>query len=338
MRKILETAIQNRAFPGAVVAASRGDQIEILCAGNLGYDAPFQTPANAETIYDLASITKIYTVAAALLAFREAKIALETPLRDFFPAFDPNITLELLMGHASGLGFPIQNLENIAANEWISRIAAAPLADGPGKSVLYSCTNAFLLARVVEIVTNKSLDAWILERILAPLQLENTTFAPRNLGNVAPTEQNGDAFFHGVVHDEAARSWRAQTGHCAGNAGLFAPAREVLRFAQIWTKNGPPILHPDDISRALQPKFRENQHFRGLGFQIDAPFYMSENAPVGTAGHLGFTGPSLCLHFDPSQVLVILNNRVHPTRNHPNRLPFHRAIAAQFFAFSNFSE
>ncbi|HEX9996964.1 MAG TPA: serine hydrolase domain-containing protein [Abditibacterium sp.] len=332
MQNILAAAIKEGAFPGASVASLRGGCLEIYTAGSLGYQLPFDAFTTPETLYDLASLAKIYTVAAALLAFRDAILPLETSLNYFFAGFDERITLERLMAHASGISFPIQKLENVAADNWMAQIAAAPLVATPGEEVIYSCTNAFLLARVVEKVTGASLDEWIERRILVPLGLHSTTFVPRNLENVAPTEANGDGWFHGVVHDEAARSWRAQTGTCAGNAGLFAPAHEVLRFAQIWTQNGPHLLHPDDVSRALTPRWKEKKHWRGLGFQIDAPFYMSETAPQGTAGHLGFTGPSLCVHFETSRALVILNNRVHPTRFGPNRLPFHREFAAQFFA------
>ncbi len=331
-RAILEDGIAARAFPGAVCHLSRRD--EILCheaAGSLGYDALFDVPATRETIYDLASVTKIYTLTAALCMLRDAKIALETSIHAFYPVFDAEITLEHLMAHASGISFPIQALEKVAANEWIERIAAEPRADAPGNSVLYSCTNLFLLARVAESVAGVSLDEIIETRILNPLGLQNTSFAPSDLDNVAPTEFYEGGVWRGVVHDEAARSWRVQTGTCAGNAGIFAPAAEVARFAQIWSHNEGGILHPDDITRAFTTRYAENEYWRGLGFQLDAPFYMSDQAPRGTAGHLGFTGPSLVLNPQSGHVAVVLNNRVHPTRNGPNRLPFQRQISAWMF-------
>ncbi|HEX8466050.1 MAG TPA: serine hydrolase domain-containing protein [Abditibacterium sp.] len=328
-RAILEHGIAAGAFPGAVAHLRRADDVVCdVAVGKLGVEAPFEMPTNRQTRYDLASLTKIYTLTAALMVLREAKIALETPLRRFFPAFEAPISLENLMAHRSGLVFPIQKLE-VAANDWIPRIAAAP-ANAPGAAVLYSCTNYFLLARVSESVAGASLDELIQTRILTPLQCENTSFTPRNLENVAPTERHETGFHHGEVHDEAARRWRAQTQTCAGNAGLWASACDVARFAALWTKPDQKLLHHADIERAFSSRWPENEGFRGLGWQLDAPFYMDE-APRGTAGHLGFTGPSLVVHRASRSIAVILSNRVHPTRFGPNRLPFHREISRWLF-------
>jgi CubicO group peptidase (beta-lactamase class C family) len=331
MRQIIESGIAAGAFPGAVIHFSHaGKALWHEAVGQLGYLAPYDVPTTTETFYDLASVTKIYTLATALLALREAGVPLETPLQHFFVGFEPRITLELLMAHASGIEFAIQRLENVAAEEWIDKIIEAPLATKPGSSVLYSCTNLFLLARVVERVVGSSLDAYFEARIKEPLQLKQTSFEPLP-ENTAPTEQTGAEFWRGIVHDEAARSWRRQTGHCAGNAGLFATPSDVARFAAIWTQGGPQLLHPDDVRRAFATRFPERTYWRGLGFQIDAAFYMSEKAPSGTEGHLGFTGPSLVIHSETNRIAVILNNRVHPTRNGPDRLPWHRQMAARFF-------
>jgi CubicO group peptidase (beta-lactamase class C family) len=332
MRSILSSAIAARAFPGAVIHFSRrGEVVHHEAIGHLGYDEPYEAPVTTETLYDIASVTKIYTLAAALIALREADIPLETPLQAFFPSFDSRISLEHLMAHVSGIEFPVQRLEDIPANEWMARIACAPLVRTPGSAVIYSCTNYFLLARVVEEVVGRSLDAFFESHIIEPLGLENTHFTP-SIKNVAPTEQNEGGFWHGIVHDEAARSWQVQVGSCAGNSGIFATAADVARFALIWTVDGPQLIHPDDVARALTGRFSERSCWRGLGFQIDAAFYMSESAPRGTAGHLGFTGPSLALHSESSCIAVILNNRVHPTRHGPERLTWHRQATAKFFA------
>ncbi len=328
----MQSGIDDGAFPGAVCHLSRGAETVFDGAcGNLGIEAPFLRPVTTETIYDLASVSKIYTLCATLAVLRDAGLALDAPLARFFPGFDQKITLQLLMAHASGISFAVQKLDGVDAGDWMAQIIAAPLQSEPGTAVLYSCTNYFLLARVAEQIGGESLDSMVQKRICAPLGLKNTDFAPQNLGNVAPTERNGDGFFHGIVHDEAARWWRAQTGHGAGNAGVFAPASEVARFVRIWASEGEAILHPEDAARAFVPLFPENSYSRGLGFQIDAAFYMSEAAPPRSAGHTGFTGPSMTVTTG-GDVAVILNNRVHPTRNGPERMPFHRQIAEVFFA------
>ncbi len=335
---ILDSALAAGAFPGAVCHLSRrGEVVFHGASGNLGVEAPFLRPATVETTYDLASVSKIYTLCAALRTLRDAKIPLDTPLQQFFRSFDARITLQLLMAHASGISFAVQKLDGIAADNWMRKVAEAPLQSAPATEVLYSCTNFWLLSRVIEKISGTSLDSLIETQILRPLQLENTGFEPGNGENIAPTERIGGtkedleaAFFHGVVHDEAARSWRTQTGTCAGNAGVFATAADVAGFARLWTQQGAGVLHPADAALAFAPLFPEKTYFRGTGFQIDAAFYMSESAPSPSAGHTGFTGPSLVLT-PQDDVLVILNNRVHPTRNGPERMPFHRQIAAQFF-------
>lgn len=341
----LQNALAAGAFPGAVCHLSRrGEVIFHQAVGNLGVEAPFGRTATRDTVYDLASLSKIYTLCAAFQVLRDAKIAFDAPLTRFLPGFDARITLRLLMAHASGISLALQRLEKVEAGDWMQHIVAAPLFTDPGREVSYCCTNFWLLARAVETIGGASLDSLIQGRILQPLQLENTHLALENRENVAPTERILDAnqklenenaphlseFFHGIVHDEAARSWRAQTGTLAGNAGIFASASDVARFAQIWARGAAGILHPEDAARAFEPLFPERDNFRGLGFQIDVASYMSEVAPKRSAGHLGFTGPSLVIT-PRSDVLVILNNRVHPTRNGPGRLSFHRQIAAQFF-------
>jgi CubicO group peptidase (beta-lactamase class C family) len=272
-REILENGVAAGAFPGAVCHLSRGEtQLFHDCVGTLGYNSPFGAPVTLAIVYDLASITKIYTLAAVFCALRDARIEFETPLQSYFATFDSHITLEHLMAHASGICFPIQALENVAASDWIEKIAIAPRENEAGKAVHYSCTNYFLLARVAEKVSGATLDELIRTRILRPLQLENTGFELPDLEIVAPTEQNEAGFWRGVVHDEAARSWRAQTATCAGNAGLFATCADVARFAQIWTQRGAEILHPEDVARTFATRFPENTHGRGLGFQLDALF------------------------------------------------------------------
>jgi CubicO group peptidase (beta-lactamase class C family) len=331
--QILQNGIAGGAFPGAVGHLSRrGETLFHEARGNLGIEVPFLRAMAPDTLFDLASVSKIYTLCAAFSVLREAKIDLDAPISRFFPGFDPRITIQLLMAHASGISFAVQKLEHADAGDWIAQIIAAPLQTEPGTTVLYSCTNFFLLARLAEHLSDESLDVLIEKRICAPLQLEKTTFEPKNLENVAPTERKADGdFFLGVVHDEAARSYRAQTGNCAGNAGVFATASDVSRFAQIWANQGENVLHPEDAARAFVPLFPENTYQRGFGFQINAAFYMSERAPFPTAGHTGFTGPSMFVT-PGGDVAVVLNNRVHPTRSGPERMPFHRAVADAFFS------
>lgn len=341
-RSFIERAIDGGAFPGASVHLARGrETVWSGAVGTLGFESPFKTPALQSTLYDLASLSKIYTLAAALCALRDANLAPETtPLRAFLSGFDARITLEHLFNHSSGITRHLQTLETMPASSWVEILARETLQTEPGRTVLYNCSNFFLLARAMEHLTNSTLDELVARYLLRPLRLENTTFAPCDLGFVAPTEgkRGENGFCHGEVHDEAARAWRQQSGTGAGNSGLFATASDVARFASIWLLDGNSSPLPSVWrARAMMHLLPEGNATRGWGFQRDAAYYMGElpfreNAARSfLIGHLGFTGTSLVLNPRAGEVAVVLSNRVHPTRLGPDRLPFVRALHEEFW-------
>lgn len=340
-RGSLEQGIGAGAFPGAACHLERGHDVVFSGAvGRLGWDEPFRALVTPQTLYDLASLSKIYTLSAALCTLAQAKLAPETtPLRAFLPGFDARLTFEHLMNHSSGLARHLQSLERVPADSWVALLQQEPLASVPGTLVQYNCANYFLLARALEKLSGQTLDELIARFLLAPLRLENTTFAPCDLAFVAPTEEKPNGgFWHGQVHDEAARSWREQTGTCAGNAGLFASAGDVARFASIWLLDGQASPLPGVWrARATHHTLPEGSASRGWGWQRDATYYMGELPPAKRqkreflVGHLGFTGTSLVLNPRAGEVAVVLSNRVHPTRNGSDRLPFVRAVHEEFW-------
>ena len=331
--ELLRDAVDNGIFPGAVAYCARGETVQFHgAAGALGIAPPFDKAAELATIYDLASLTKIYVLAAALRCLRAHNVPLGASLNQFLPGFDARIKLADLMNHSSGLKLHLQTLTDRPTDEWLPTLAAAPVTSAPGTRVLYLCTNYFLLGRALVAIEGASLENIVDKYLLTPANLR-ATFAPndseKDLEKVAPTEADGrGGFIRGVVHDEAARAFRVQTGDCAGNAGVFADAADVAKFGQLWWSD---FFHPDDIAAIDARPLPENNGVRGLGFQIDQTFYMGENAPPNSWGHLGFTGPSLVLHRASKSVIVLLNNRVHPTRNGPNRMKWHRDLAAWSF-------
>ena len=326
---ILRDAIAHGAFPGAVAWCARGDDVQFFGAqGNLGWAPPFDQNADCATIYDLASLSKLYVLAAALRCLRAHKIALDTPLCAFLDGFSVSITLRNLMNHSSGLELHLQTLTERPIEQWLPMIAAATVATAPGTRVNYLCTNYFLLGRALCCIEGAPLQSIVEKYLLAPANLR-ATFAPIDKTNIAPTEATARGnLTHGVVHDEAARAFAAQNGDCAGNAGLFSDAHDVAKFGQLWLSD---FFHPDDVAAVDAHLLPEGNGARGLGFQIDQSFYMSERAPKNSWGHLGFTGPSLVINRASRNVIVLLNNRVHPTRHGPNRMKWHRDVAAWSF-------
>lgn len=323
---ILRDALENGVFPGATAYGARGETVLFdEAVGQLGIAPPFDKNVTRATLYDLASLTKIYVLAATLRCLRAHQIALDTPLAAFLSGFAAEITLADLLNHSSGLELHLQTLTDCPIEEWLPTIAATPPTSAPGTRVLYLCTNYFLLGRALVQIEGAPLENIVEKYLLKPAGLR-AAFAPTDLTNVAPTEADGQgSFLCGVVHDEAARAFRARTGDCAGNAGLFADAADVAKFGQLWWSD---FFHPDDVAAVSARPLPEESGARGLGFQIDKPFYMSEIAPPNSWGHLGFTGPSLVLHRESRSALVLLNNRVHPTRHGPNRMKWHRELAA----------
>jgi len=357
LEAILDRAIDARIFPGCVAYLEWRGQVLVVARGRLGYEGIFKRPVDEHAIYDLASLTKLWTLAATLHSLRLRRLSPDTPLSELLPAFDvPGkrpITLRHLMMHASGISFAIQSLvpgaviEPIPREDWLCRIASEPLACAPGTSVLYSCTNYFLLARALRMDEPDSPLKALIEDgrgVYAPDA--SLSLHPAGLPSrlIAPTEVDagtGQAL-RGVVHDEAARFWSGgQYFSFAGNAGLFGDISAVAGLVRLWLREG--CFHSGDIERALSDTLPEAVDTagaegarRGWGWQIDNPLFcgrIGTDAPRGSFGHGGFTGPTLWAHRATQSACIMLNNRVHPTRHGPNRFPCHREVSALFGAF-----
>lgn len=343
---IFAEAAAAHAFPGGVVFCARGEQITMHEAfGTTAYDDVISRPVTHETLYDLASVSKMFTLTAFLIAKRAANISENEPLARFLPQFDTDdkraITLRHLMMHSAGFGLHVQRLHGEPCATWIEKIAAAPLESVPGEKVNYTCTAYFLLARVTEKLCAKPLDDFIEDVLLSPLNISTQVmFAPlenRALDLIAPTELRDDGTpWQGIVHDEAARQWCEESedsvGFC-GNAGLFGTARGLSRFCRMWLNDGEEILHPDDVKSAFSDTLLESSEgelYRGWGWQKNNKTYTGD-APPDCFGHQGFTGPTLFFKPDTRDVVIILNNRVYPTRNGPARFVYHRRIAREHF-------
>lgn len=342
--EIFAEAAARRVFPGGVVYSARGDEITAHAGfGMTAYEDEISRPVLRETIYDLASVSKIFTLTAFLIAKRQTNIGENETVGCFLPDFARGdksaITLRHLMMHSAGFGFHLQRLQNEPCESWIEKIAAAPLESAPGEKVNYTCTAYFLLARVIEKLSGERADVFIERELLAPLQLSHSGFNLRerfSTDEIAPTEISAATGqpWHGIVHDEAARQWHLETGGFAGNAGLFSTALDVARFCRLWLSSGEEILHPDDVQAAFSDTQLEDDTggvYRGWGWQIGNKTYQGEHGPSGSAGHQGFTGPTFFINPQTRDMVIVLNNRVYPTRNGPARFVYHRRVAREHF-------
>jgi CubicO group peptidase (beta-lactamase class C family) len=308
------------AFPGAVIAVGHRSRLVLLAAvGHYGIDDP--RPVTPETVYDLASLTKVVGLTTAcVLLVEEGKLDLDAPVQRYVPAFrgagKEQVTIRHLLTHSSGLPAwrPLYTEATTRAAA-LTLVDTTPLLRRPGDTFAYSDLGAIVLTQAVEAITGERLDRFLEQRLFGPLGMTGTRFLPPLdwRDRIAPTERSQDGtVIRGTVHDENA--WKL--GGVSGHAGLFSTAPDLGRFATWFLA----AWHKDSL------RAREFTHPQGLppgssrALGWDTP---SENSSAGTKlgphafGHTGFTGTSIWLDPDRDLFIILLTNRVHPTRENP---------------------
>ncbi len=319
---VMRAAIADSAAPGAALAVGRyGRLIHLKGYGRTDWaaDAP---RATERTIYDLASLTKVVaTTTAAMILEEEGRLDLDRPVHEYLSGFDDTtkaaITPHMLLAHRSGMTTRMLHLEAEGREEYLKIISAFPLDSDAATATRYSDWNMIVMQLAIEEITGKTLDDFLQERVFGPLNMTDTRFRPDPSlkVRVAPTEfqewRGGKV--HGVVHDENA--WAL--GGVAGHAGLFSSARDLAVFAQMLLNGGSyggvQILKPETVARWTA---RQNAtSSRALGW--DTPSGRSSSGNYFSAwsfGHTGFTGTSMWMDPRTNIFVVLLTNRVNPTR------------------------
>ncbi|MDJ1133474.1 serine hydrolase domain-containing protein [Streptomyces iconiensis] len=290
-------------------------------------------PVRADTVFDLASLTKLFTAIATVQQAERGTLDLDAPAVVYADprsglVVDHGITVRHLLTHTSGLRPELPFYEHNTAEHTTLLWSEKPLTE-PGTTHLYSDLNPLLLERVLRRVTGRPFDALVREGITRPLGMERTRFnPPRNWRpRIAATEDQrkpwaklNRGLVHGRVHDENAYAMAGIAGH----AGLFSTAYDLAVLCRTLLSGGAygpaRILAPSSVAMLLEPP--------GLGFQVGAEWFMGDLATSGgrAAGHTGFTGTSLVLDPVTDTFLVLLANTVHPVRRPPDNHP--RAAAA----------
>lgn len=317
--RIVKRGITGGGYPGAsVVVGRRGYSVFEKGYGRLGWTASSAAVVPDESIYDLASLTKVVgTATAAMILYDEGRLELDAPVSKYLPAFSGGpkdaVTVRHLLTHTSGLPAG-RDLRRLAGNPWEARnvVLSTPLACRPGACQVYSDLGADVLGFTVEAVAHQGLDVFLNERVFSPLGMNDTRFrpAPAERDRIAPTEVSSPRGYpiQGEVHDESA--WAL--GGVAGHAGLFSTAADLSLFAQMMlnggTLNGVRIVSDSAVARFTQ----RTSGTRALGWDTSnregtAGMYMGERA----YGHTGFTGTSLWIDPDREMFVILLTNRVH---------------------------
>ena len=331
--ELVEEAIARHQLPGAVVLVGRGDTVLYARAFGRRAVLPAPEPMTDDTIFDLASLTKVVaTTTSVMQLVEEGRLRLSDPVARFIPEFSRHgksaITIHHLLTHVSGLR-PDLDLDVAfeGAKGAIGRaVEEVPLAR-PGERFIYSDINFFLLGDIVDRVSGQRLDRYAAAHIFAPLLMKDTMFLPPGSleSRIAPTERclplawpcgaSGAPFLRGIVHDPTAR----RMGGVAGHAGLFSTAADLSRFCRMLLGGGrlgtTRVLSAATVARMTAPATPAGMaDVRGLGWDVDSPFAANrgELFPIGSFGHTGFTGTSLWLEPQTKSYVIFLSNRVHP--------------------------
>ncbi|MEO7913322.1 MAG: serine hydrolase domain-containing protein [Roseiflexaceae bacterium] len=320
---IIADAIERRIFPGAVVLIARGAELLHYTAyGTTMYADPGSRLVQLDTIYDIASLTKMFTATAALRLIDASKLDLDAPVASYIPELRaPNVLIRHLLTHTSGLDIRLSSLRHAGRVGMLDAVYQTMPIYPPGSIVAYTNVNALLLGEVVARLHGTSLDTTLRELVLAPLGLDETMFRPppELLWRIAPTERDDEwraALVYGSVHDESTHA----LGGVAGHAGLFSTAADLYAFCRMWLDAvvGLPaqsaLLLQSHTARLAVSNHTVGLHAAcGLGWMLDRPNFMGA-APIGSFGHTGFTGPAMIVVPSQRLVVVLLSNRVYPRR------------------------
>ena len=352
----LRAEVDSGAFPGAVVAVGRPGRLALLAAVGQ-YAADDTWPVDPATIYDLASVTKVVGLTSAtLLLVTDGRLGLDDPVARWVPAFrgpgKERVTVRHLLTHSSGLPAWAPLFRDARTRDAaFALVDSTALVRAPGDTFVYSDLGAIVLTQVVERAAGEPLDEFLGRRVFGPLGMTATRYRPPAQWHhrIAPTEVDTawrKRLLKGEVHDENA----GRLGGVSGHAGLFSNAPDLARFAS-WmlsiragraaegrgsgeggAANGPVRPAPDP---ALVHEFTTRQGIparstRALGWDTPSDSgYSSAGAAMSRRafGHTGFTGTSIWIDPERDLFVILLTNRVNPTRTNTRILQVRPRVA-----------
>lgn len=342
---LINEAVTTGLIPGAVLAIGHNGHLVYLKAYGSRSLVPSREPMTVNTIFDLASLTKVVaTTPSVMKLFEEGRIRLDDPVTKYLPEFQDgksDITIRLLMTHFSGMPPDVQLVPRWSGYETGTQLAlhTKPIAP-PGARFIYSDINFILMGEIVRRVSGESLPRFANQEIFAPLHMRETGFQPSPTlrSRIAPTEINPDTGrpMRGIVDDPTSR----YMGGVAGHAGLFSTASDLAKYAEMLlnmgTLDGVKILETMTVKKFTEPGSPADQPIlRGLGWDMDSPFSSNrgELYPIGSFGHTGYTGTSMWMDPTTNSYVILLTNVVHP--HHGKSLSSLRckvatAVAAQY--------
>ena len=336
--KIVKTAIEEAVAPGVAIAVGRNGHIAYMKGyGYIDWNQPGSPAVDTNTLYDLASLTKVIaTTTVAMILEEGGQLDLNRTVASYLPEFNSpekaQITVRQILTHSGGLEAGANIYATARGREqYLYQINARPLEYTPGANMIYSDWDMILLQLVMERITGKTLDVLAAEKVFRPLGMTDTQFQPpiSLRPRIAPTQVDDarGGLLWGTVHDENA--WAM--GGVAGHAGLFSTARDLALFSMMILNggegvNGIRIVKPATIARWTARQGKESS--RTLGW--DSPEGGSSAGQFFSPwsfGHTGFTGTSIWIDPEKDLFVVVLTNRVNPTRSNTRHVQLRRDVA-----------
>ncbi|MDL2718341.1 MAG: serine hydrolase domain-containing protein, partial [Acidobacteriota bacterium] len=328
-------SIAKKECPGAVVLVGRHGKVVYRKAYGNRAVAPAREPMTVDTVFDLASLTKVVATATSVMTLvEEGKVRLQDRVSKHIPEFASGggardqVTIEQLLTHRAGLvADDPMALYTGTREEIFERKYRQPLANPPGAKFVYSDVGYEVLGEILRKVSGLPLDEYAATRVFQPLGMRDTGFLPLPpspsslskksylslsslLSRIAPTEKINGEFRRGAVHDPRAYA----LGGVAGHAGLFSTADDLALFCEAMLHGGGGVLSSAGIAAMTRPRFYGEESLRGLGWDIGSSFSSNRGDffPLGSFGHTGWTGTSMWLDAATDTFVILLTNRNHP--------------------------
>ena len=346
---LVQKSIAEGYYPGAVILATHREQV--IYQGVFGNQQiiPTVQPMRLDTIFDLASLTKVLVTTTAIMQLVErGQINLDEKMISYWPEFQQNgkqeLTIRELLTHISGLPalLPVWTMPNDTSEHYLTgirQVETMGLIDPPGKVFTYSDVNFMALGYLVELVSGERLDQYAHSHIFQPLNMNSTQFLPPSAwrNRIAPTCSPEDQQMRwGEVNDPAT----ARMGGVTGVAGVFGLAADLGIFLQCMLNqgnmNGHQLLASASVAQMTSPQTPpELSEVRGLGWDINSRFSTRGTLfPIGSYGHTGWTGVSVWIDPHSQTWLIILTSRTHPVPAKHNQLIHDRRAIADMVARS----
>ena len=337
---VVAAEIAQKHLPGAVVLVARKGRVVWRKAYGSRAVQPAVETMSVDTVFDLASLTKVVATATSIMILVErGKVRLSDPVSQYIPELKgegrERITIEHLLTHRAGYAPDFDLRERWTGyDEAVKRLIAEPLRSSPGTRFTYSDIGFIALGEVVRRASGMPLDQFAKKNIFGPLRMKDTSFIPRVSlkPRIAPTEKRrgqlnylgdsavnagteGDVWLRGQVHDPTSYRMNGVAGH----AGLFSTADDLFIYCQMILNggqyNGVHILSPLTVAEMTKPRLvSAGGGTRGLGWDMNTSYSTNrgELFPLGSFGHTGFTGTSIWIDPASQMFVIFLSNRVHP--------------------------